>query len=152
MYKKLVGYTILILYFLVLAVAVTNGPLISYMSLMLGLIGLIIIILGASSIAKTINLVDMADDVRKEHIGKIPLIGGIALFISIVYGTFVFGVDPFYRFVIISLVPILIVGTIDGIGGVSVPTSFRFIAQILASWLVILFTDVYVRDVGNLFG
>jgi UDP-GlcNAc:undecaprenyl-phosphate GlcNAc-1-phosphate transferase len=152
MYKKLFGYTILCLYFLVIAVAITNGPLVSYQSLILGLIGLIAIIIGSSAIAKTINLVDVPDSFRKGHTGNVPLIGGIVIFISIVYGTFVFGVDPFYRYVIISLVPIIIVGTVDGIEDISVPVSVRFIAQILASWIVILSTDVYLRDLGNLFG
>ena len=50
------------------------------------------------------------------------------------------------------MIPILIIGTVDGIGAITVPVSFRLIAQILASWLVILFTDVYLRDLGNLFG
>jgi UDP-GlcNAc:undecaprenyl-phosphate GlcNAc-1-phosphate transferase len=94
----------------------------------------------------------MPDNIRKMHAGNIPLIGGIVIFISIIFGTFVFGVDPFYRIIIISLIPILIIGTLDGIGSIEVPVSFRFIAQILASWIVILFTDVYLKDLGNLFG
>jgi UDP-GlcNAc:undecaprenyl-phosphate GlcNAc-1-phosphate transferase len=103
-------------------------------------------------LAKSIGLVDIPDNIRKIHTGNIPLIGGIIIFISIIFGTFVFGVDPFYRIIIISLIPILIVGTIDGIGSIEVPISFRFIAQILASWIVILFTDVYLKDLGDLFG
>ena len=152
MIKKLFGLTILTLYFLVLAVAITSGPLVSYQSIILGILGLVVITIGISALAKAINLVDIPDNIRKLHIGNVPLIGGIVIFISVVYGTFVFGVDPFYRYVIISLVPILIVGTIDGIGAITVPVSFRLIAQILASWIVILFTDVYLKDLGNLFG
>jgi UDP-GlcNAc:undecaprenyl-phosphate GlcNAc-1-phosphate transferase len=152
MIKKFFGFTLLCLYCLVLAVAMTNGPLVSFQSLILGIIGLIVITIGISTLAKAINLVDIPDNIRKLHIGNVPLIGGIVIFISVVYGTFVFGVDPFYRYVIISLVPILIVGTIDGIRAVAVPISFRLIAQILASWMVILFTDVYLKDLGNLFG
>ena len=152
MIKNFFGLTILCLYFLVLAVAVTNGPLVSYQSVILGLLGLVVITIGISALAKSIGLVDIPDNIRKMHTGNVPLIGGIVIFISTVYGTFVFGVDPFYRYVIISLVPIMIVGTIDGIGGISVPVSIRFIAQILASWIVILSTDVYVKDLGNLFG
>jgi len=152
MIKKFFGFTLLCLYFLVLAVAITSGPLVSYQSLILGILGLIVITIGISTLAKAINLVDIPDNIRKLHIGNVPLIGGIVIFISVVYGTFVFGVDPFYRYVIISLVPILIVGTIDGIGAIKVPVSFRLIAQILSSWIVILFTDVYLKDLGNLFG
>jgi UDP-GlcNAc:undecaprenyl-phosphate GlcNAc-1-phosphate transferase len=135
-----------------MSVAITEGPLISYQSVILALLGLIVITIGISSLAKSIGLVDIPDNIRKIHAGNIPLIGGIIIFISIIFGTFVFGVDPFYRIIIISLIPILIVGTIDGIGSIEVPISFRFIAQILASWIVILFTDVYLKDLGDLFG
>jgi UDP-GlcNAc:undecaprenyl-phosphate GlcNAc-1-phosphate transferase len=133
-------------------VAITEGPMVSFQSVVLALLGLIVITFGISSLAKAIGLVDIADNFRKIHTGKIPLIGGIVIFISIIFGTFVFGVDPFYRIIIISLIPILIIGTIDGIGSIEVPISFRFVAQILASWIVILFTDVYLKDLGNLFG
>ena len=152
MIRKIFGFTILGLYLLVMAVASTNGPLVSFQSVILGLLGLIVITIGISALAKSIGLVDIPDNIRKIHTGNIPLIGGIVIFISIVYGTFVFGVDPFYRIIIISLIPILIIGTIDGIGAITVPVSFRLVAQILASWIVILFTDVYLRDLGNLFG
>jgi UDP-GlcNAc:undecaprenyl-phosphate GlcNAc-1-phosphate transferase len=152
MIRKIFGITILGLYLLVMSVAITEGPLISFQSVILSLLGLIVITIGISSLAKSIGLVDIPDNIRKIHTGNIPLIGGIIIFISIIFGTFVFGVDPFYRIIIISLIPILIVGTIDGIGSIEVPISFRFIAQILASWIVILFTDVYLKDLGDLFG
>ena len=152
MIRKIFGITILGLYLLVMSVAITEGPLISFQSVILSLLGLIVITIGISSLAKSIGLVDIPDNIRKIHAGNIPLIGGIVIFISIIFGTFVFGVDPFYRIIIISLIPILIVGTIDGIGSIEVPISFRFIAQILASWIVILFTDVYLKDLGDLFG
>jgi UDP-GlcNAc:undecaprenyl-phosphate GlcNAc-1-phosphate transferase len=152
MIRKIFGFTILGLYLLVMFVAITEGPMVSFQSVVLALLGLIVITFGISSLAKAIGLVDIADNFRKIHTGKIPLIGGIVIFISIIFGTFVFGVDPFYRIIIISLIPILIIGTIDGIGSIEVPISFRFVAQILASWIVILFTDVYLKDLGNLFG
>ena len=152
MIRKIFGITILGLYLLVMFVAITEGPMVSFQSVVLALLGLIVITFGISSLAKAIGLVDIADNFRKIHAGKIPLIGGIVIFISIIFGTIVFGVDPFYRIIIISLIPILIVGTIDGIGSIEVPVSFRFIAQILASWIVILFTDVYLKDLGDLFG
>ena len=152
MIRKIFGATILALYLIVMAVASTNGPLVSFQSVILGLLGLIVITIGASALAKAIGLVDIPDNIRKLHSGNVPLIGGIVIFISTIYGTFVFGVDPFYRIIIISLIPILIVGTMDGFGKIIVPISFRLIAQILASWIVILFSDVYLKDLGNLFG
>ena len=152
MTKKLLGFMLLALYFVVIAVALSEGPLISLQSIILGVIGLIIIIISASELAKTIRLVDIPDGIRKKHKGQIPLIGGLALFISFIYGAIVFGVNPFYNILIISLVPIVIVGTIDGIKGMKVPISIRIISQIIASWILIGFTGIYIKDLGNLFG
>jgi len=118
----------------------------------LGVIGLVIFLLLASNVAKQIHLVDIGNEPRKEHIGAIPLVGGIGLFISLIYGAFVFGVNVFYLYVLGSLVPIMIVGIIDGIQGISIRPIYRVIAQIVSSWIIIIATDVYVKDLGDLFG
>jgi UDP-GlcNAc:undecaprenyl-phosphate/decaprenyl-phosphate GlcNAc-1-phosphate transferase len=60
------------------------------------------------------------------------------------------GIDYFFQIVLISLTPLIIVGIIDDLKGVSIP--IRLVVQILSSWIVILFTDVYIRDLGDLFG
>ena len=65
MYRKLIGLTILGVYLLELAVAITNGPLVSYQSLLLGLIGLIVITSLISSLAKSIKLLDTPNEKRK---------------------------------------------------------------------------------------
>jgi len=150
MIKKITGFFILILYTLVLATSVTHGALISIPSLALGLIGLITIILFLSTIAKNIRLVDIPDTERKTHSGSVPLIGGIAIYISIIYGTYIMDLDPFFRVLIYSLIPILIVGVLDDIRGMPVP--IRLIAQIISSWIVILASGIYLVDLGDLFG
>ena len=152
MAKRLIGILTLALYFTVIAVALSEGPLISFQSILLGIIGLIIIILTASELAKMINLVDIPDGVRKNHDGQIPLIGGLALFISFVYFSIVIGVESFFYYVIISLIPIIIIGTIDGLKEMNVSIPIRIIAQIISSWFIIGTTDIYVRDLGDLFG
>jgi len=149
---KFTGFLILTVYFLVLIVALTTGPLVSYQSFILGVIGLVFILLLTSSIARKINLVDIGNEPRKEHIGVIPLVGGIGLFISLIYGAFVFGVDVFYLYVLGSLLPIMIVGVIDGIQEITVKPVFRIIAQIISSWIIIIATDIYIKDLGDLFG
>ena len=124
----------------------------SYQSFALGVIGLVTIILLASTIARKINLVDINNEPRKEHIGTIPLVGGIGLFISLIYGALVFGVDAFYLYLLGSLLPIMIVGIIDGIQGISISPIYRVMAQILSSWIVIVSTDIYIQDLGDIFG
>ncbi len=140
------------LYFLVLAVALAEGPLMSLQSYFLGVIGLVILLLLASSIARKISLVDISDEPRKEHIGAIPLVGGIGLFVSLIYGALVFGVDAFYLYLLGSLLPIMIVGVIDGLQGISISPVYRVMAQILSSWIVIVTTDIYIQDLGDIFG
>ena len=104
---KFTGFLILTVYFLVLIVALTAGPLVSYQSFILGVIGLVFILLLTSSIARKINLVDIGNEPRKEHIGVIPLVGGIGLFISLIYGAFVFGVEIVFNSVDQSLFDIV---------------------------------------------
>jgi len=140
------------LYALVIAVAISEGPLVSIQSFVLGITGLIAFILLISSIAKKIGLVDISDNIRKNHQGSVPLIGGLVLYISFVYGSIVFGINPFYINVLLSIVPIIIVGTLDGIRNLNLPISFRLIAQIISSWFLIISTDIYVTNLGDLFG
>ena len=150
MLKKIFGFFILLLYSLVIATAAKHGALISVSSLTLGLVGLLTLIFFLSAVAQKISLVDIPDDFRKSHSGRIPLIGGAAIYISIIYGTYILGLDPFYRVLIFSLIPILIIGVIDDLKGM--PVSIRIIAQIISSWIVILATDIYLRDLGDLLG
>jgi len=137
---------------LVFIVALTEGPLISFQSLILVAIGLVTLLILISKFAKAIDLVDIPDNFRRDHMGKIPLAGGIGLYISFIYGTFVFGVDSFYIYLLISLIPIMIIGIIDGLQGYSVSPVYRLIGQTLASLIVIATTDIYVRDLGDIFG
>lgn len=95
---RLTGFLILTVYFLVLTVSLSEGPLVSLQSYFLGVIGLVFIFLLTSSIARKINLVDIGNQPRKDHTGAIPLVGGMGLFVSLIYGAFVFGVDVFYLY------------------------------------------------------
>ena len=149
MAKKVAISVILTLYVIVFLVALENGPLVSLQSLLLGIIGMIAIVITLSSLAEKINMVDISDGFRKKHKGRVPLIGGIALYISIAYGAIIFGVDSFPKIILISLVPIMLVSIIDDIRGA--PISFRIVAQIISSWIVILLSDVYLRDLGSIF-
>ena len=80
---RLLGFFILVIYFLVIAVAITEGPMISIQSALLGFIGFIIITLFISTVAWRIKLIDIPDGGRKHHQGKVPLVGGLVLFISL---------------------------------------------------------------------
>ena len=96
MYKKIIACLIISLYFLVFFVALEQGPLVSLQSFLLGLLGLFVIFSVVSDIAKRIMMVDISDQDRKQHKGTIPLVGGIGLYISLVFGSIVFGVGSFF--------------------------------------------------------
>ena len=108
---------------------------------------------------KKLKIIDVPDGVRKIHKGEISLGGGIAICLSssiillFLYLEYGLGSNELYRNLLviwgISLI-ILILGLWDDIK--PLPFSARLIIQILASWLVIISTDVYLRDLGDLLG
>ena len=112
-----------------------------------------------SSIFPKLGIVDKPDGIRKIHKGEVSLGGGIGLFLSC--SIFLYGFSPGYlfeennKFDELSVVwavstIILVMGFMDDLK--PLPTSFRLTIQILSSWLVIILTDTYLRNFGNLFG
>lgn len=101
------------------------------------------------------NVVDKPDGIRKIHEGEISYGGGLAIFLSILITCLVLLdhkdllFEGIFEIGFISFA-ILILGFIDDIK--PLPIAIRLISQILISWLVILLTDIYVKDLGDLFG
>tara|TARA_E500000331_G_scaffold357739_1_gene420676 strand:- start:8853 stop:9896 length:1044 start_codon:yes stop_codon:yes gene_type:complete len=105
--------------------------------------------------SKKFNFIDRPDGLRKKHHGDVSLGGGAAVYVSIMLGTILlinFNTDYlssiFWIFFFSTM--ILLMGFIDDIK--PLPVSLRLIIQIIASWGVIFFTDLYVSDFGNLLG
>ena len=104
------------------------------------------------------GLVDSPDGIRKIHKGDISLGGGLVLFISsffcfLLHPEYRLGIDqrfPQLNAVYLSSIIILLLGLWDDVK--PLPTAIRLIVQIFASWLVIILTDFYITDLGNLFG
>lgn len=105
------------------------------------------------------GIVDKPDGIRKMHKGEVSLGGGIGLFLScsiflyVLFPDYSIGTqNKFSELSVVWLVSIIILlmGFLDDLK--PLPTSFRLIVQILSSWLVIILTDTYLRDFGNLFG
>ena len=103
-------------------------------------------------LARKFNLVDRPDGIRKIHQGEVPLGGGIAISLSLSIGFFfIFSINDFFvSSLLLCYLFIVIIGFYDDIK--PLPISVRLITQILCSWGVIAFTDVYVTNLGNLFG
>lgn len=101
-------------------------------------------------IAHRIGLVDKPGG-RKKHSGRIPLIGGIAMFIGLLVGLVVVNF-PFSEIkgLLIAGGILLIVGTIDDF--VDLKAATRFLAQITAALILVFVDGIVLTDLGNLTG
>ena len=117
----------------------------------------VVCILLTITVFRNFGILDRPDGVRKIHKGEISLGGGIAIFLSMTLILYI--IFPEYSpgsfgnhsalgsiWVISSI--ILFLGLLDDIRPMK--PAIRLIVQIVASWLVIVSTDVYVEDLGNL--
>lgn len=115
------------------------------------------ICLGVINLFKRFEIVDKPDGLRKIHKGNVPLGGGLVLFLSITIILYLIfpeyypgtnGDHPGLSSIwFISLI-ILIMGLWDDINPMK--PAIRIVIQVLASWFVIVITDIYIRDLGNL--
>jgi UDP-GlcNAc:undecaprenyl-phosphate/decaprenyl-phosphate GlcNAc-1-phosphate transferase len=98
--------------------------------------------------AISIDLLDKPDS-RKKHSGSVPLIGGIAMYISIVISILVVEINlsQFNYFLMCSLI-IVIIGVLDDHRNISV--SLRIVFQILVSIIIVTAGDVVIKSLGDL--
>lgn len=89
---------------------------------------------------------------RSSHLRKIPNLGGIAIFYSIAVCLPVFAYELFdlYKFLSASLVILLFIGVMDDI--VVMRAYKKLIAQILVSALIVIVSDVRIRNLFGVFG
>lgn len=115
----------------------------------------ILFCLGVCFISNKLGFVDSPDGVRKVHKGNIALGGGVCLFFPLIICFYLFpdfslSINNEVKSIFLCSLIILILGLIDDIK--SLPISIRLIGQIITSWIIIILTDLYVRDLGDLFG
>ena len=111
------------------------------------------------NIAKSNNLlVDLPDKSRKFHKRATPLTGGLAILISAlitgeVYVTFngLSGFIPnFTYYLIISSIGLVLIFLLDDLKGIK--ASVRILFQAALALFMIITTDVYIANLGNIFG
>ncbi|SVC96017.1 uncharacterized protein METZ01_LOCUS348871, partial [marine metagenome] len=119
----------------------------------------IILTLACSSLicvlANKLDIVDSPDGVRKVHKGNIALGGGVCLFLPLIFCFYLFpefssAVSENIKIIGLCSLFILFLGLADDIK--PLPISIRLIGQIVASWVIIIMTDLYVKDLGDLLG
>jgi len=96
------------------------------------------------------KLIDFPTE-RKNHIGNVPLIGGICIFLGLLIPYLIF--NEFNKFSIALLITsllILIHGVFDDFKNLQAQTKIVF--QILVSAIMIYVTDVKLESLGDLFG
>ncbi len=100
-------------------------------------------------LAPKIGLVDQPHG-RKQHVGIIPVIGGLSIFTAVCTVNWVFN-SSYDIFTILGLCSMmLLVGVLDDISDLS--TLLRLLLQIAIAGLMVRFAGVEIHTVGNLLG
>ena len=100
--------------------------------------------------AISINLLDSPNS-RKRHIGAIPLIGGIAMFIGVIVGILITSNDlNQYKYFLLTSAMIVMLGVLDDHHEISV--SLRLFFQTLAAIIIVTVGGLSIESLGNLFG
>ena len=87
---------------------------------------------------------------RKRHLGEIPVVGGIAMFIGILVATMA-AVHTTNRWALLAPAAVLVtVGVIDD--RYNIGASARLMAQICATLVMMIGGGLYLRDIGDPFG
>lgn len=88
---------------------------------------------------------------RKQHIGKVPLVGGLAIFMGITAGAACYGqFHWFEKSIICTAFVLTLIGALDDRFDLSVRG--RLLIQAASVIMVIAVSGVYIHTLGNLFG
>jgi UDP-GlcNAc:undecaprenyl-phosphate/decaprenyl-phosphate GlcNAc-1-phosphate transferase len=100
--------------------------------------------------AYLLGLMDHPDQ-RKQHVGDVPLVGGLAIFMGITVGAAAYGHFHWFVKILIDTGMLLtVLGALDDRFDLSVRD--RLLIQAIAILTVIVSTGVYIRTLGHIFG
>ncbi len=102
-----------------------------------------------AKMAKVIGLVDQPTS-RKQHVGVVPLVGGLSVFFTICVVSAVFNHHPDIVLILQLCGLMLFVGLLDDYK--ELPTSLRLVCQIIIAGLMVGLAGVKIFTVGNLVG
>lgn len=101
-------------------------------------------------LAKTIRLVDLPGG-RKRHVGEVPVIGGIAMFLGLLTGMTVLPAGyPMAFHLAIAGALLVTVGALDD--RFTMPTSVRLLTQASVVLIMVYGSNVRMFDIGDPFG
>lgn len=100
--------------------------------------------------AGTLGLVDLPNE-RKHHVGSVPLVGGLAIFLGVLVGACIWGRFQLFGQVLLGTSCVLVLlGALDDRSDLSVRT--RLLVQTILILTVIASTGVYIHSLGHIFG
>lgn len=102
-----------------------------------------------SRLAPAIELVDIPGG-RKSHDHEVPLVGGLAIFVALLAGSYVFGSTLPGSYFLLALSLILAVGFWDDVR--EIPPRLKLTIQIVASAIMIWGAGLELHSVGDLLG
>lgn len=125
----------------------------AYLAPLVALVATALLIVLLRPVAMTTGLVDVPNE-RKSHLSPTPLVGGLAIFAGLAFAFGLIGVDgttlsprQFLSFFGGGLL-LVVVGVVDDYLDLS--PAVRFVAQILASLLMIFGAGVVLSDLGGM--
>ncbi|GGY27403.1 undecaprenyl-phosphate alpha-N-acetylglucosaminyl 1-phosphate transferase [Rhodanobacter panaciterrae] len=100
--------------------------------------------------APTLGLVDHPNE-RKHHVGSVPLVGGVAIFIGVLAGALSYGQFHTYINTLLGTAGMLVLlGALDDRFDLRV--RIRVLVQTMVILIVIANTGVYIHTLGHIFG
>jgi UDP-GlcNAc:undecaprenyl-phosphate GlcNAc-1-phosphate transferase len=100
-----------------------------------------------ASMGTRVGLVDKPN-ARKQHIGEVPLTGGIAIFSTILFGTFVLGIAPYTYPMLAITCAVFAVALFDDLRHVN--AGARLLIEFGSGILLATYGNIAITNVGNL--
>jgi UDP-GlcNAc:undecaprenyl-phosphate GlcNAc-1-phosphate transferase len=95
------------------------------------------------------GLVDRPD-ARKQHLGEVPLTGGIAVFATLLFGTLALGITPFTYPMVAIAFAVFCVAVFDDFRQVN--AGARLVIEFGSGILLATYGNIVITNVGNLLG
>lgn len=97
--------------------------------------------------AEKLNLLDKPDS-RKHHSGAIPLTGGIAIFLTMLIGTYALSIAPYTHEMFFIATAVFVIGVYDDRN--TLCATWRLILQYASGIALATYGGIVIRDAGNL--
>ena len=95
--------------------------------------------------SKKLNLIDKPN-YRKKHIGNIPLIGGLIIYLNILILSFFIDISNHMNTVLLTSIILILLGALDD--AIELGVTFRLITQLICC-LIVIGSGLEIKNIGN---